>query len=26
LAHLMDDTDLGAAVKVAAPGVMRGRP
>lgn len=26
LAHLMDDTDLGAAIRVAAPGVMRGRP
>lgn len=23
--HLMDDTDLGAAIKVSAPGVMRGR-
>ncbi|MGO2664903.1 hypothetical protein [Microbacteriaceae] len=25
LAYLMDDTDLGAAIRVAAPGVMRGR-
>ena len=25
LRHLMDDADLGAAIKVAAPGVMRGR-
>lgn len=24
--HLMDDTELGAAIKVAAPGIMRGRP
>lgn len=26
LRHLMDDAELGAAIKVAAPGVMRGRP
>ena len=26
LAHLMDDIDLGVAIRVAAPGVMRGRP
>ncbi|XPP25613.1 MAG: hypothetical protein ACNYNX_08140 [Leucobacter sp.] len=26
LRHLMDDTDLGAAIKIAAPGTMRGRP
>ena len=26
LRHLIDDADLGTAIKVAAPGVMRGRP